>query len=252
MYVPPFNVLAPGAARDLVRTIGAAELVTSGPQFPSATRMPVIWDQDRLLFHMAWANPHWRSIAEDMPALAIVTGPEAYISPSFYATKREHGRVVPTWNYSAVQFTGHVRVHHDMAWKLELVTRLTEVHEQDREQPWAVTDAPAAFVEQQLKAIVGIELRIAGVEAKAKLSQNRSEADRDGVVEGLRVTGRPRDAQVADDMASASAYGPPGVGAELGQGTQVQAHQARTFATMTATSTSAPRASSNRTEVGTG
>lgn len=200
MYVPPFNVMQQDEARRLVEEVGAAELITAGPEFPLATRMPVIWDDERLLFHMAWANPHWRSLSEGLPALAVVTAAEAYISPSFYAAKAEHGRVVPTWNYSAVQFTGHVTVHRDADWLRDLVGRLTAVHEGRREAPWAVGDAPEAYIEQQLKAIVGIELRIAGVEAKAKLSQNRSQADRDGVVSGLRETGLGRDAEVADRM----------------------------------------------------
>lgn len=204
MYVPRFNALEIAAARELVAAVGAAELVTAGPDFPLATRMPVIWDGDRLLFHMAWANPHWRAVVDGMPALAIVTGAEAYISPSFYAAKAEHGRVVPTWNYSAVQLAGHLTVHHDAPWLYDVVSRLTGVHEGERAQPWAVTDAPEAFIDQQLKAIVGLELRIASVEAKAKRSQNRSEADRAGVVAGLRETGRRRDAEMAAEMAADS------------------------------------------------
>ena len=124
------------------------------------TLLPVIWDDDRLVFHLARANPHWRSIEAGSPALAVVTGAEAYVSPAWYASKAEHGRVVPTWNYSAVEFRGRVEVHDDPAWLREAVTRLTDLHERARAEPWSVADAPAAYVEKQLRAIVGVELAI--------------------------------------------------------------------------------------------
>jgi transcriptional regulator len=151
---------------------------------------------------MARANGHWRAIEPGAPALAVVTGPEAYISPGWYASKAEHGRVVPTWNYSAVQFTGRVDVHTDPAWLLDAVTRLTDAHERSRSAPWSVDDAPAQYVEKQLRAIVGIEFAIERVEAKAKLSQNRDDADFAGVVAGLRREGAGREHAVADSMAA--------------------------------------------------
>jgi transcriptional regulator len=150
--------------------------------------------------HLARANPHWRDVADGAPALAIVTGAEAYVSPAWYASKSEHGRVVPTWNYSQVHLTGRLTVHHDPAWLRDAVTRLTEAHERPRPDPWSVTDAPEAYVGKQLRAIVGLELAVEKVEAKAKLSQNRSDADRAGVVRGLRAEGGPGDALVADQM----------------------------------------------------
>jgi transcriptional regulator len=134
---------------------------------------------------MARANAHWQHIGDDAPALVIATGPEAYVSPSWYATKAEHGKVVPTWNYSAVQLRGTARVHHDREWLRAAVTDLTGVHEHDRDEPWHVTDAPAAYVEGQLGGIVGVEITVTGITGKAKLSQNRSEADQRGVVAGL-------------------------------------------------------------------
>ncbi len=118
-----------------------------------------------------------------------MAGPQAYISPSWYAAKAEHGRVVPTWNYSSVHLTGTVTVHDDPEWVRDAVTRLTDRHEQPRAEPWAVTDAPETYVDKNLKAIVGIELTVAKVEAKAKLSQNRSEDDQAGVVAGLAADG---------------------------------------------------------------
>ena len=206
MYVPRFNALDDyGAIRAMVHGIGAAELVTVGADgYPTATRLPVLWDEDaeRLVFHLARANPQWRDVPsdDDVPALAIVTDAEAYVSPAWYATKAEHGRVVPTWNYSAVHLTGRLRRHEDPGWLLDAVTRLTELHEGRRVGPWAVADAPATYVEKQLRAIVGLELTIACIEGKAKLSQNRSEEDRAGVVAGLRAEGGPREAIVAGQM----------------------------------------------------
>jgi transcriptional regulator len=206
MYVPRFNALDdPDAIRAMVRGIGAAELVTVGADdYPVATRLPVIWDEGRgrLVFHLARANPHWRDVPADadVPGLAVVTDAEAYVSPAWYASKAEHGRVVPTWNYSAVHFTGRLRRHDDPEWLLDAVTRLTELHEGRRAEPWAVADAPATYVEKQLRAIVGLELTIERVEAKAKLSQNRSAEDQAGVVAGLRVEGGPQEGVVAEQM----------------------------------------------------
>jgi transcriptional regulator len=122
------------------------------------------------------------------------------VSPSWYPSKAEHHRVVPTWNYSAVHVTGRATVHRDPGWLRAAVGDLTELHEAGRDQPWAVTDAPEAFVAQQLKAIVGIELEITAVEAKAKRSQNRSEADRVGVIDGLMAQGDERGHHVARQM----------------------------------------------------
>jgi transcriptional regulator len=202
MYVPRFNAMDDAdEIRDLVRTVGSAELVTVGPDgFPNATLLPVIWEGDRLLFHMARANSQWTTLEAGNPALAIVTAAQAYISPSWYPSKNEHGRVVPTWNYSAVHFTGRVEAHQDAGWLLDAVTHLTDLHERNREEPWAVTDAPARYIEKQLRAIVGIEMSIEKVEAKAKLSQNRSEEDRNGVIEGLRREGGSRERELSDRM----------------------------------------------------
>jgi transcriptional regulator len=182
----------PADVRAFVEAIGSAEIVTVGADgIPLATLLPILWSADTrtVIAHMARANPHWREIGDDSPCLAIVAGPQAYISPSWYAAKAEHGRVVPTWNYSAVHLTGTVRVHDDPDWVRDAVTRLTDRHEQPREQPWAVTDAPPTYVDKNLKAIVGLEIAVERVEAKAKLSQNRSDDDRAGVVAGLRAEG---------------------------------------------------------------
>ena len=213
VYVPHFNALdGDPEIQALVTRVGSAQLVTTGPDgYPAATMLPVIWDPagNRLVMHMAKANQHWKAIEPGTPGLVVVTGPEAYVSPAWYATKAEHGKVVPTWNYSAVHFTGRVTAHHDADWLREAVTWLTDLHEARREaagyESWSVDDPPARYVEGQLRAIVGIEMAIERVEAKAKLSQNRSDADRAGVVAGLRSEVGPGgvrgEAQVADRMA---------------------------------------------------
>jgi transcriptional regulator len=203
VYVPHFNAIAdPVEVRAFVESIGSAEIVTVGDDgTPLATLLPILWSPDggTVVAHMARANPHWRAIDPGSRALAIIAGPQAYISPAWYAAKAEHGRVVPTWNYSAVHLIGTVTVHDDPEWVRDAVTRLTERHEGPRAEPWAVTDAPATYVAKNLRAIVGLEMTVDRVDAKAKLSQNRSEADRAGVVTGLRA--EAGDAAVADAMA---------------------------------------------------
>jgi transcriptional regulator len=212
VYVPRFNALDDGEEiRRLVATVGSAQLITVGEGgYPAATLLPLLWDGERLVFHMARANPHWRSISPGAPALAVVTAAEAYVSPTWYASKTEHGRVVPTWNYSAVHFTGRATVHDDPAWLLDAVTRLTDRHEQPRSQPWSVGDAPERYLEKQLRAIVGIDFAVEQVEGKAKLSQNRDDADFAGVVAGLRREGGAREHQVADAMAALRPVDPAG------------------------------------------
>ena len=202
MYVPVFNALDDAdEIRALVAAAGSAELVTVGADgYPVSTLLPVVWDGDRLVLHMARANPQWRTIGDDAPALAVVTGPQAYVSPTWYPSKAEHGRMVPTWNYSAVHLTGRARVHTDPAWLRDAVTALTDRHEAGRPDRWQVTDAPEVFVEKQLRAIVGIELLVECVEAKAKLSQNRSAADHAGVVAGLEAQDDTQSSAVAHAM----------------------------------------------------
>jgi transcriptional regulator len=197
----------------------AADLVTFDGTRPVATLLPVIWDRPaepaagaagepgpagygRLLGHIAIANPQWQTAAPGAGALAIVRGPQAYVSPAWYESKARHGRVVPTWNYETVHLTGTVTFHQDAAWLRDLVTRLTRRHESARAHPWAVTDAPPEYIDGQLRAIVGVELTVTAVEAKQKLSQNRSELDRAGVVAGLRDEPGPGPAEIADLMAA--------------------------------------------------
>ena len=204
MYVPRFNQLDDEAElRRLVAETRVAWLVTAGADgMPQATLLPVIWRGDTVIAHFARANRHWRGIANGSPALLIVTGPDAYVHPGWYASKAEHGKVVPTWNYSAVQLSGTVTVHDDPEWLRAAVTELTDAHESERADRWQVTDAPPDFIDLQLSGIVGIELAVDRVEGKAKLSQNRSAADRRGVIAGLEAEPFPGAAAVASAMSS--------------------------------------------------
>jgi transcriptional regulator len=202
MYIPSFNrVDEETEIRRLVAHARSAEFVTVGPDgFPIATLLPIMWEGGTVLAHMARANPQWKTVRPDSPALLICSGPEAYISPSWYAAKAEHGRVVPTWNYSAVHLSGTVVVHEDREWLRDVVTRLTATHEHGRAEPWQPTDAPEKYIDGQLGGIVGLEITVTRVEGKSKLSQNRSEADRRGVVAGLRDEDHYAAAEVAAAM----------------------------------------------------
>ena len=199
LYVPRFNVMDADDVRPFVEAVATAQLVTVGDDgVPDATFLPVLWEGDRLVGHLARANAHWRRIVDGSPALEIVTGRDTYVSPSWYAAKAEHGKVVPTWNYSVVHLRGTVVVHDDAAWVRSLVTRLTDRHESSRPAPWAVSDAPDDYIDKNLRPIVGVEMVVSSVEAKAKLSQNRSEADRAGVAVGLAADGRDPSRLVAE------------------------------------------------------
>ena len=179
----------------------AGHLVTVGPDGrPDVTLLPLVVDEGRVLAHFARANEHWRRIAPGSPGIVVVTAANAYISPSWYPSKAEHGRTVPTWNYSEVQLTGPVTVHDDIEFVRDVVTRLTRRHEDHRAEPWAVTDAPERYVEGQLRAVVGVELLVESVSAKAKLSQNRSDADREGAIAGLEAEPGPAAHEVARAM----------------------------------------------------
>jgi transcriptional regulator len=204
MYLPKHFTADELEARDLLAGIQAADLVSPTRDGLFATFLPLIYDastgeRGSLLGHVARKNEHWRLVPSG-ESLVIVHGPDAYISPAWYASKREHGRVVPTWNYLTAHIYGQLVVHDDPVWLEDLVRRLTERHEAPRPEPWAVDDAPRDYVDAQLKAIVGVELQIERVEAKAKLGQNRSSADIDGVIAGLSPDG---DQQLAEATARA-------------------------------------------------
>ncbi len=205
MYVPAHFAADDAAVRELLDRHGAADLVTATQDGLTATLLPFIHDpgigeHGALLGHLARNNDQWRTPARG-DALVIVRGPDAYVSPSWYASKAEHGRIVPTWNYVTAHVYGRLLVHDDPAWVEALVRRLTAKHETGNGLPWSVDDAPERFVAGQLRAIVGIELVISRIEAKSKLSQNRPATDIDGVVEGLHDRG---DDAVADAVRRAN------------------------------------------------
>jgi transcriptional regulator len=198
MYIPAHFAPDTALVDELLRNHGAADLVTVTEQGLVATLLPFIYvppgdlraggPHGSLHGHLARNNDQWKRRAAG-ESLAIVRGPDAYITPGWYASKVEHGRVVPTWNYITAHVYGRLVVHDDPVWTEDLVRRLTAKHEAYRDHPWSVDDAPRQFIEGQLRAIVGIELEITRIEAKAKLSQNRPAADVDGVIAGLRERG---------------------------------------------------------------
>jgi len=169
-------------------------LVTAGSEGPIANGLPFLLDAGGeaglgvLRGHVARGNPVWRE-ANEAAALVVFQGPDGYVSPSFYPAKVEHGKVVPTWNYAMVQARGRVRAFDDRDWLRAFVTRLTERHESRRAAPWAVTDAPADYIDTMLRAIVGIEIELTALVGKWKLSQNRALPDRQGVVSALESGG---------------------------------------------------------------
>jgi transcriptional regulator len=199
VYVPThFREPSVPVLHEMMRRIRLGTLVTLNAEGLVASHLPMLIDAEpgpfgRLSGHVARANPQWRSLNPEMPALVIFTGPQAYITPSWYASKRLNGKVVPTWNYVAIHAYGALRFIDDPAHALAHVTRLTAEQEATRAEPWKVSDAPAAFIAGMVKGIVGFELAIARLEGKWKMSQNRPEDDRAGVVEGLAREGGPAD-----------------------------------------------------------
>ena len=193
MYQPAhFNESRPEVLRALVRSHPFGLLVTQdGDGDLAANGVPFLLDDDPaggpgiLRAHVARANPLWRAARTDRDSLVVFQGPQAYVSPAWYPAKAEHGKVVPTWNYVMVQARGRLRAIEDPAWLHAFVTRLTDRHEHTRASPWAVSDAPADYVATMLKAIVGLELVVGTLAGKWKVTQNRSAADREGVVRGL-------------------------------------------------------------------
>jgi transcriptional regulator len=172
-------------AAEFAATVGVGHLVTVTDAGLDSSFVPFLVDRHADGFvvraHIAAANPQRHAIAAGGAGLLIVQGPDAYVSPGLYPTKQEHGRVVPTWNYALVHLHGRLQPIDDRDRLLALVTALTDRHERRRPDPWAVSDAPADFIDSQLKAIVGVELVVDRVEGKAKLSQNRAEPDRAAV-----------------------------------------------------------------------
>jgi len=193
VYVPSRFGADEATLHRLLANPGAADLVTVTPAGMLATLLPVLYEPEggergSIVGHVARANPQWSALplAE---ALVILHGPDTYVSPSWYPSKAEHGRVVPTWDYLAAHVYGRLVVHDDPVWLDALVRKLTDHHERDATAPWAVGDAPPAFIASQLRAIVGVEVIVSRFEVAAKWSQNRPPDDVEGVINGLETAG---------------------------------------------------------------
>ncbi|MEO1190636.1 MAG: FMN-binding negative transcriptional regulator [Pseudomonadota bacterium] len=202
MYNPPaFKVEDQPVLEAIMAAAPLATLVSNGPDGLAASHLPLLYlaTDNLLIGHFSRANDHWRHL-DGAEALAMFVGREGYVSPSWYASKAAHGKVVPTWNYEAVHASGRVDLLHDPEDLLALVSRLTDHHEALRAQPWAVTDAPARYLDGQLKGIVGLRMTVTKLEGKRKLSQNRPADDRAGVIAGLRQEADPQAEALAAAM----------------------------------------------------
>lgn len=206
MYVPPhFREQRLPTLQEAIRQSRIATLVTMGADGLIASHLPLLLDPEpapygTLRGHVARANSQWRDSKGEVEALAIFMGAEAYISPAWYPSKRADGKVVPTWNYVAIHAYGRITFFEDPARLLALVTALTQSHEGKRADPWAVSDAPADYIQARLKGIVGFELPIVRLEGKWKMSQNQPAENREGAREGLRREGGAPEEIVADAM----------------------------------------------------
>jgi transcriptional regulator len=191
MYLPKhFEETRTETLHELIRARPLATVVTLAARGLEANHIPLEIDPEPAPFgtlrgHVARANPIWRDYSPGVDALAIFVGPDAYISPSWYPSKQDGGKVVPTWNYAVVHAYGPLRIVDDAAWLRGFVEKLTNRHESRRAAPWKVSDAPADYIDKMVGAIVGIEIPIARLEGKWKVSQNRPARDREGVVQGL-------------------------------------------------------------------
>ena len=203
MYIPDaFRIDDLPSLHEAMDASRLSNLITATAAGPVATPLPLFLVRHEgpygtLYGHLARANPHWKQPAVG-DAMAIFMGPDAYISPSWYAAKREHGKVVPTWNYVTIQAYGSIEFFEDSERLLDVVTKLTDLHEQSREKPWSVDDAPKHFIAAQLRGIVGLRLPIKRIEGKRKMSQNRSAADQAGVAAGLSASARPSEREAAE------------------------------------------------------
>jgi transcriptional regulator len=215
VYIPPhFNEDRVDVLQHLIRGHGLATLVTYGPSGLIASHVPLVLDTSdtsasaagaaasygTLRGHLSRANQQWRDYSPDVPALAIFAGPQHYITPAWYPAKAEHGKVVPTWNYIVVHAYGRLETYEDRESLLANVEALTTHHEASRPEPWKVSDAPASYIDAQLKGIIGISLRIDRLEGKWKISQNRSAADQASVAAALRESGTDASVAMAETM----------------------------------------------------
>lgn len=209
MYTPPaFREDRPEILEALIRAHPLATLVTAGAEGLIANLLPFFLvatpQGDVLRAHMAKANEQLASLRDGAEALVIFQGPQAYITPAWYPTKKEHGKAVPTWNYVVVQVWGRPQVIEDPDWLLAQISELTRRQESGRSDPWAVTDAPADYVAAQIRGIAGVEIPVSRIEGKWKASQNQPEANRQGVVQGLRAIAAEAMATIVEGRARGS------------------------------------------------
>ncbi len=203
LYTPPaFKFEELPALHGHIDATGLATIVSVGEQGPLISHAPLLLDRSRgptgtLIGHLAKANAQTRLSRLDMAAVAVFPGPDAYVSPGWYASKRDHGRVVPTWNYTVVHARGRLSFFDDPVRLLEVVDRLTARHEGQFAKPWSTADAPKEFIDAQLKGIVGFEIAIETLEGKRKLSQNRNSEDQAGVIDGLAASNEASDRKVS-------------------------------------------------------
>ena len=213
MYLPShFTETRIDRLQHVMANAGLVTLVTMTDEGMEASHIPMLYDPQAaadgsaphgtLYGHLARGNPQWRRFRDDVDALAIFQGPDVYVTPSWYETKRESGKVVPTWNYVAIHAYGRLSTFDDREQLLQLVTRLTERQERRRSQPWAVSDAPADYIDAMLKGIVGLALPITRLEGKWKMSQNRNAADQAGVIAGLQAEGQEAMAELIAEVTS--------------------------------------------------
>jgi transcriptional regulator len=206
LYIPPaFRETDPAILHAEIRRIGFCSLTTVGADGPLISHVPVFLDTatgplGQLRCHVARANPQWRDSDLSKPALAVFMGPDSYVSPSWYPSKTEHGKAVPTWNYVAICARGRLEIISERDALLAHVAELSDRHEAAFPEPWQVDHAPADFMDKQLRAIVGFRFTIEALEGKLKLSQNRSEADRASVAAALSASSDPQARAVADRM----------------------------------------------------
>ncbi len=197
MYTPAsFRECRPERLHDLIVNHPLGLLVTHGVNGLEVSPVPFLLYADEgnhgvLRAHMAKANPHWKLLVDQAECLIVFQGPEGYVTPSWYPSKTATHRVVPTWNYATVQVWGNPRVTEEAAWLRRQLDDLTSCHERPRPQPWSVGDAPAEYITNQMKAIIGIEIPISRIEGKWKMSQNKDQADREGVINGMRADADP-------------------------------------------------------------
>jgi transcriptional regulator len=191
VYIPRHFKASDEAAQEFLSHIESGHIVSNSEKGLISTLIPLIYNQETNAFlgHIAKQNDQ-ASLASNQEALLISVVNETYISPNWYASKAEHHKVVPTWDYMLIHAYGELVIHNDADWILKQVTRLTNRFEKDQPKPWSVDQAPIDYVEGQIRAIVGIELKLSRIEVSFKMSQNKSEADLDGVIAGLTKAGK--------------------------------------------------------------